>query len=125
MAKEFAYSFYHSGAWKKQREYIKAVRFGLCERCLAKGKFVKGEIVHHKIHLTPENIHDKSICLDEQNLELLCRDCHAEEHQGERDSYYGERRRQKQPSDRYTIDEWGNVKASEDESEFTMSKPEV
>lgn len=114
MSKEFAYSFYHSGSWKKQREYIKAVRFGLCERCLKRGVFKKGEIVHHKIHLTPENINNKDVTLNEKNLELLCRDCHAEEHKDERDTYYGEKRRQRQPSNRYFIDEWGNVKAQEE-----------
>lgn len=37
-------------------------------------------IVHHKIHITPENITDPSITLDFNNMELLCRDCHALAH---------------------------------------------
>jgi 5-methylcytosine-specific restriction endonuclease McrA len=49
---------------------------GLCVRC---GR--PGEIVHHKIHLTPQNINDPSIALGEDNLELLCRDCHAIVHE--------------------------------------------
>jgi len=36
--------------------------------------------VHHKIHLTPHNIDDPNITLSEDNLELLCRECHAIEH---------------------------------------------
>ena len=39
-----------------------------------------GEIVHHKEHLTPENINTPEIALGENNLELLCRDCHALAH---------------------------------------------
>ena len=37
-------------------------------------------IVHHKEHLTPENINTPEIALGENNLELLCRDCHALAH---------------------------------------------
>ena len=43
-----------------------------CVRCGA-----IGEIVHHKIHLSPENIDNPDISLSEDNLELLCRDCYA------------------------------------------------
>ena len=39
-----------------------------------------GEIVHHKIELTPENIDDPGITLNWDNLELLCRFCHSEVH---------------------------------------------
>lgn len=31
-----------------------------------------GAIVHHKEHLTPQNINDPDITLSEDNLELLC-----------------------------------------------------
>ena len=54
---------------------------GLCERCYAQGMYVPGVIVHHKIHLTPENVSNPLIALDPNNLELLCRDCHAAEHE--------------------------------------------
>lgn len=76
--KEWAKSFYLSTAWRKTRDYILKRDFGLCVRC---GK--PGEIVHHKIHLTRENINDPDITLSEDNLETLCRECHAIEHQGE------------------------------------------
>ena len=52
----------------------------MCERCLAHGLYIPGEIVHHKIHLTPENISDPNVSLNFDNLELLCRNCHADEH---------------------------------------------
>ena len=80
MAKDFAKAFYRSKEWRKCREaYIQSVN-GLCERCLAKGKLVPGYIVHHKIHLTPENINNPEITLNWDNLEYLCHDCHNKEH---------------------------------------------
>ena len=51
---------------------------GLCVRC---GK--PGEIVHHKTYLTPQNIDNPYITLGEDNLETLCRECHAIEHEGQ------------------------------------------
>lgn len=74
---DFARKFYLSKAWRSTREYIYKRDIGLCVRC---GK--PGEIVHHKIHLTPQNIDNPSITLNEDNLELLCRECHAVEHEG-------------------------------------------
>lgn len=38
------------------------------------------KIVHHKIWLTPKNIHEQSITLCWDNLEALCQDCHNKEH---------------------------------------------
>lgn len=78
--KEWAKSFYNSPTWKSCRAaYIKKAG-GLCERCLKRGLVVPGEIVHHKVHLTPENIGDPNISCCFDNLELVCRDCHADEH---------------------------------------------
>lgn len=95
--KEYARSFYLSTAWRSCREaYAKSVG-GLCERCLAKGMYVPGEIVHHKVHITPENINDESVTLSWDNLELVCRECHADEHG----------RAQK----RFRVDEFGRVVA--------------
>lgn len=73
--REFARSFYASKEWRQTREFIFQRDKGLCVRC---GR--PGEIVHHKIHLTPENIDDPTVTLNEDNLELLCRDCHGVEH---------------------------------------------
>ena len=80
MAREFARKFYGSRAWKECRaSYIVSVN-GLCERCLANGKYVPGDEVHHKIWLSPENIDDPDITLSFENLELLCASCHSKEH---------------------------------------------
>lgn len=73
--KNFARSFYLSKEWRQVRAYIFERDHGLCVEC---GR--PGEIVHHKVHLTPANITDPSIALGESNLELLCRDCHALAH---------------------------------------------
>ena len=83
----YAEAFYNSGAWKECRESFKKSKRYLCEDCLAKGMFTPGEIVHHITHITPENVNDPSITLNFNNLRLLCRKCHGEEHQ-QRDRRY-------------------------------------
>lgn len=98
MAREFARRFYSSEAWNQCRRGYKASVGGLCERCLLKGQYVPGEIVHHKIRITPQNVSNPEIVLNWNNLELLCRDCHAEEH--------GKVKK------RYVVDEYGNVFAT-------------
>lgn len=73
--REFAKGFYRSKAWKKARAYIVKRDLGLCVKC-----HQVGEIVHHIIPLTPTNIQDETIALGEENLQLLCRDCHGLAH---------------------------------------------
>lgn len=92
--KEFAASFYKSKAWQHCRSaYAKSVG-GLCEQCLKRGMVRPGDIVHHKVKLTPDNINDPAVTLAWNNLELLCRDCHAKAHGTAR---------------RYKVDEMGRV----------------
>jgi len=91
MAKDFARSFYLSGPWKRTRKAYYKYRLGMCERC-----YEAGEIVHHKIWLTPQNINDPKIALDWKNLELLCLDCHNKEHKTK-------------PNERYRFDEKGRL----------------
>ena len=57
--KPFAESFYKSQAWKKCRAAYAKYRGGLCESCFADGIITPGVIVHHKVHITPANIHAK------------------------------------------------------------------
>lgn len=80
--REFAEGFYKSKAWQKCRDGYMRSRGGLCERCLERGIYRPGVIVHHKIHLTPENIHNPDVTMDWGHLMLLCRDCHSEVHKG-------------------------------------------
>ncbi|MBI9008693.1 MAG: HNH endonuclease [Tenericutes bacterium] len=69
------HNFYKSSVWAVAREIkIREVN-GLCERC---GKL--GEEVHHKKRLTIDNVRDVSISINQENLELLCKDCHNKEH---------------------------------------------
>lgn len=94
--KPFATTFYKSRAWQDCRNaYMKSVG-GLCEDCLAEGRYTPAEIVHHIVELTPDNIRDPRIALSWSNLRAVCRECHAKEH-GARDR-------------RYVVDEMGRVK---------------
>ena len=74
--KDWARSFYKSKAWIKCRNAYISKRInidgGLCEEC----KDNLGYIVHHKEHLTKNNIDDPEISLNEDNLEFVCKTCH-------------------------------------------------
>lgn len=101
MARDFAYSFYNSKRWKNTRNaYMKSVS-NLCEKCRAAGLIVPAEIVHHKVHIEPDTINDPNVSLSWDNLQALCRNCHAAVHEAEYN-------KNKTPS-RYSIDENGNV----------------
>lgn len=73
--KEWAELFYKSKEWAQTRDAYMTAQHYLCERCGEPAK-----IVHHKIWLTPKNIHEQSITLCWDNLEALCQDCHNKEH---------------------------------------------
>lgn len=101
MGKDFAMKFYSSKQWKNcRRAYAKSVNH-LCERCLKQGIYKPGVIVHHIKELSPMNIDDPEILTGFDNLELLCRDCHAKEH------------KPSARSRRYFIDKNGKVIAKE------------
>lgn len=102
MARDFATDFYHSPAWKRTRDSYMRLGQGLCEPCLRKGRYTPAAIVHHKVHLSPQNINDPKITLDYANLERVCRECHADKHP----EIYGESRLRKP---RCAFDEDGNV----------------
>lgn len=53
---------------------------GVCERCFAMGRLTPAKVVHHKQHLTPQNIDDPKVSLAYDNLQRLCQDCHAAVH---------------------------------------------
>lgn len=97
MSKKYARAFYSSDAWEKTREAYRKSVGGLCEVCLAEGIYTPGVIVHHKTHLSPANITDPAVALSWDNLQLVCRDCHARIHA--------------QKSRRYRVDELGRVEA--------------
>lgn len=85
-------SFYASSQWQKLRLALIAERGPICQQC---GKTIANPydlIAHHKIELTVENVHDASVSLNPDNVELICHDCHDREHhrfahQGEHNAY--------------------------------------
>jgi len=108
MAERFADQFYGSYAWQSCRKAYKEAKGRLCERCLAKGIINPGSRdnplqVHHKIHLTEDNLRDPSIALNWDNLELLCQQCHLEEHADDRP------RMGKRAGRRWKVDEYGHI----------------
>lgn len=100
MGQDFAKGLYNSKRWQRTRDAYKKSVGNLCERCLAKGLIVPAEIVHHKVKLTPNNIHDPDIALSFNNLEAVCRNCHAEIH----DEVY-----QNKKNRRYFVEKSGRV----------------
>lgn len=84
---EFAKQFYKSQSWKTTRAAVFSARKGLCDLCLKQGLYVPAEIVHHKVPLTPENIGDPNVTLNWDNLQLLCRECHARMHDQKKRRY--------------------------------------
>ena len=99
--REFAKSFYKSKIWQDTRNAYYNYAKGLCEECLKQGRYTVGEIVHHKEHITPENIENPEITLSFNNLELVCRECHCKLHEFKRERKHSERR--------YIVDAEGNV----------------
>lgn len=85
-------TIYHSMKWRNLRNsYIK--KHPLCEICLAKGKIVPAEDVHHNYSF--QNYQgDEMIeaAYDPNNLVSLCKQCHAEMHKGNKRAY-GEAKR--------------------------------
>lgn len=102
MAKSFAKQFYSSKAWQTCRnEYAKQKHY-LCEDCLSRGIYRTGEIVHHKIEIDPTTIHRPEITLNFDNLQLLCRECHAKQHEAKN-------KLDRTNSGRFIVDKFGKV----------------
>lgn len=87
---------YKTRQWDKCRKAYKKSVGGMCERCAKKGIANAGVIVHHKVHLTRENMNDPETVFSFDNLELLCVACHNEEHK-------------RKAKKRFLVDEWGRV----------------
>jgi len=79
--KEYSEWFYKSLAWKNNRAAFLKAKFYMCERC--QNRNGAGRIAHHKIYITPDNIHDENITMNWDNLECLCQTCHNKEHHRE------------------------------------------
>lgn len=76
MAQDFAKPFYNSARWKKCRAAFiakrQAIDGGLCQMC----RDSLGYIVHHITWLTPSNITNPDIALNDENFMYLCHFCH-------------------------------------------------
>ena len=108
-------AFYNSMAWQNTSKAYRQSVGGLCECCMKRGLVTPAEIVHHKTPLTDENINDLSISLSWDNLEALCRLCHAEAHE----EMYRQRTKK-----RYKVDRFGRVEIIEEKSsEASPSTP--
>lgn len=94
--KPYAEEFYKSKQWQNCRDtYMQSVHM-MCEICRANGIYERAEIVHHKIHITPQNIQDPGITLNFDNLQALCRHHHMLVHSTKANK-------------RYMVDKYGNV----------------
>lgn len=93
MALDYSKPFYNSKKWKDLRLYVCESRHWTCEEC---GDY--GDQVHHIIEITPNNINDPDVTLNENNLQLLCEECHN-----------GKRRICTDIEDGLRFDEFGNL----------------
>ena len=83
--KQLRAKLYGTKKWLKLRKtYL--MEHPLCEKCLAKGKVVPAEDIHHI--KSPFNYDDMSVNwnlgLDYNNLQALCKECHIEEHKSQK-----------------------------------------
>lgn len=82
MAKEWAISFYTGREWRTFRKALIMERGAKCERCHKDFTLEPYKLIaHHKEELTPSNIVNPLISLNPKLIEIVCLDCHNEEHQ--------------------------------------------
>jgi len=75
MAQEYAKDFYLSTTWRAVSNAYRVNKVYTCEECRA-----YGYVVHHIKYITPQNIDDPDVTLNENNLMLLCNECHNRIH---------------------------------------------
>jgi 5-methylcytosine-specific restriction endonuclease McrA len=97
--------FYKSMAWRETRKNYRQSVGGLCERCMERGIIQTADLVHHIVPLTTETVSDPNLSLNWDNLQALCRKCHAEVHE----EIYAKRAKR-----RYKVDENGRVEIRDD-----------
>ncbi len=71
----------NSREWRETRT-SKLQRNPLCEEHYKVGKYVAASVVHHIIEVESGRTEQecRRLCFDPNNLESLCRECHAEIH---------------------------------------------
>lgn len=81
MAEPWAAKFYNSKAWKDLRGRLIVAANYTCQKCGKNLILNPARLIgHHKIQLDPQNIRDVNIALNPQNIEIICKECHDEEH---------------------------------------------
>lgn len=73
-------TFYNSGEWRAFRKTMIAKRGNICAHCNIAILDARAIIAHHKQELTPDNIHNPAIAFGEDNIDLICFDCHNKSH---------------------------------------------
>lgn len=74
-------AWYNSKAWRTVRDQVLALDNHECQRCKARGKYARAEIVHHVKHLKDRP--DLALSVwdgGERQLVSLCRACHEALH---------------------------------------------
>lgn len=116
MARPFAKPFYRSKEWQAVRSYVLMRDSYLCVMCGS-----PAEEVHHKIHLTPDNIYDNRVSLNPDNLVSLCRDCHFEQHRIDKLNGAKKYAEEHQKSSGYIFDDNGYLVAINEENNPPIS----
>lgn len=73
-------SFYASEEWINLRLLLIVDRGNRCEGCNHVVPRSFDLHAHHVKELTPENVHDRMISLNPENIKLLCHTCHDKQH---------------------------------------------
>lgn len=73
-------NFYTSSKWLAVRARKIAESGGVCSRCGRVFSDSSKLIVHHKQHLKGNDYNNPSVAFNDDNLEVICVDCHNQEH---------------------------------------------
>ena len=77
--RELRKSAYNTTVWRKLRmSYMK--EHPVCEECIKNGKVTAADSIHHKKSPFKGNEVNWNLFLDPDNLESICRECHAKVH---------------------------------------------
>ncbi len=74
-------NFYQLAEWKRLREKVLHMDHCECQLCKTKGRYRRGQIVHHVKHLKDRP--DLALAIwdgDERQLVTVCKQCHEELH---------------------------------------------
>lgn len=77
--RKMRFEAYNTTVWRKLRlAYMK--EHPVCEECLKNGKVTAADSIHHVKSPFTGNTVNWTLFLDPENLEAICRECHARVH---------------------------------------------